>query len=422
MRQAMEAEQEATEDKVFTVSQLTGLIKTMLEGTFPSVQLKGEISNFRPNASGHLYFVLKDNGAQISAVMFRGRAASLAFTPKDGMLVQVRGAVSVYPPRGNYQIIISSMTKAGSGDIMEMIEERKRRLAEEGLFDESRRRPLPFFPRTVGVVTSPTGAALRDILQIARRRNDKVSVIVLPAIVQGEGAAESIVRMIRAANVWRLCDVLIVGRGGGSLEDLLPFSEESVVRAVAASAIPVVSAVGHEIDWALCDFAADKRAPTPSAAAELVIPIKDDIVQQLQASRNELRTNIESRLQRLRLMLRTFTPESMELQFRSKEQPLLARLEDARSTLEQTMSRIIDSRRNSIGQCVRVLEACSPEAVLRRGYAMVTDGATGKIIRSAADVTAGAQLCIRPAAGRIRAQVTESIPDGGAAEGSSRSK
>ena len=406
----MEEGQALPEDNIFTVSQLTGLIKTMLEGTFHSVQLKGEVSNFRPNASGHLYFVLKDSGAQISAVMFRGRAAGLTFTPKDGMLVQVRGAVSVYPPRGNYQIIISTMTKAGTGDIMEMIEERKRRLAAEGLFDESRRRPLPFFPRTVGVVTSPTGAALRDILQIARRRNDKVSVTVLPAIVQGDGAAESIVTMIRAANRWHLCDVLIVGRGGGSLEDLLPFSDESVVRAVAASEIPVVSAVGHEIDWALCDFAADRRAPTPSAAAELVVPLKDDIMQRLQTGAHELYNAVENRLQKLRLMLKTFTPESMELQFRSKEQPLLARLEDARADMEQGMQERISGYRNRIRQCVQVLEACSPEAVLRRGYAMVTDAQTGSIIRSSADVRKGMQLCIRPAEGSISAQVTESHP------------
>ena len=205
-----------------SVSQLTGLIKTMLEGSFSNISLKGEISNFRPNASGHLYFSLKDSDSQISAVMFRGRAASLDFTPKDGTLVVVNGSVSVYAPRGNYQIIITSMTKAGAGDILEMIEQRKRQFAQEGLFDSSRKKNIPFFPGTVGIVTSPTGAALRDILQIVRRRNDKVSIVILPALVQGEEAAPSITRMIKIANTYSLCDVLIVGRGGGSLEDLLP--------------------------------------------------------------------------------------------------------------------------------------------------------------------------------------------------------
>ena len=259
---------ESKKDNALTVSQLTELIKTMLESSFQNIILKGEISNYKPSSSGHLYFSLKDSDSQISAVMFRGAASALNFIPKDGMLVQVRGKITVYGPRGNYQIQVSSMIEAGAGNIMEMIEMRKRKLAAEGLFDSARKRTVPFFPKTVGVVTSPNGAALRDILNIRRRRNDKVSVIVFPAIVQGENAADTIEYMIKVANKYNMCDVLIVGRGGGSLEDLLPFSEEKVVRAIAKSKIPVISAVGHEIDWALSDFAADVRAPTPSAAAE----------------------------------------------------------------------------------------------------------------------------------------------------------
>lgn len=392
-------------DNIMTVTQLTNLIKTMLEGTFPNVQIKGEISNFRPNASGHLYFVLKDNESQISAVMFRGRAAALDFQPKDGMLVNVRGGLSVYGPRGNYQIIINSMQKAGTGDIMEMIEERKRRLAAEGIFDSNRKKPLPYFPKTVGVVTSPNGAALRDILQIIRRRNDKVSVVVLPAVVQGDGAAVTIETMIKAANHWNLCDVLIVGRGGGSLEDLLPFSDEAVVRAIAESKIPVVSAVGHEIDWALSDYAADVRAPTPSAAAELTVPLQDEILSIIQNTKMDLYNTVESRISNLRLMLKTFTPENMELQLRRIESPLVNRFEAAKENLVENLQKFLDEKRNRINQCRQILESCNPQTILDRGYAMVSDMETGKVIRNPNDVKSGCKIKIRPANGEIIATV-----------------
>ncbi len=395
------------DDNVYTVSQLTGLIKTMLEGTFPSVQIKGEISNFRPNASGHLYFVLKDNDAQISAVMFRGRAAALSFVPKDGMLVQATGAISVYAPRGNYQIIINSMSKAGTGDIMEMIEERKKRLAAEGLFDQDRKKRIPYLPKTIGIITSPTGAALRDILQISKRRNDKINITIFPALVQGEDAAQSITKMIKIANKYAMCDVLIVGRGGGSLEDLLPFSDEGVVRAISDSEIPVISAVGHEIDWALSDFAADVRAPTPSAAAELAIPLKQDISEALSNFKTDLYENIKLRIQNLKLMLKTFTPENMELQFRSIEQPYLMRFDNAKKLLEQNMSKILEEKRNIIKNCIQVLENCNPQTVLNRGYSMVTDAATGKIIRNAEGLSIGTSICIKPAQGRLIASVID---------------
>ncbi|MCR5762374.1 MAG: exodeoxyribonuclease VII large subunit [Treponema sp.] len=394
------------EDNVYTVSQLTGLIKTMLEGTFPSVQLKGEISNFRPNTSGHLYFVLKDNDAQISAVMFRGRAAGLSFVPKDGMLVQVTGTISVYALRGNYQIIINSMSKAGTGDIMEMIEERKKRLSAEGLFDQERKRAIPYLPKTVGIITSPTGAALRDILQISKRRNDKINITIFPALVQGEDAAQSITKMIKIANKYSMCDVLIVGRGGGSLEDLLPFSDEEVVRAIADSDIPVISAVGHEIDWALSDFAADVRAPTPSAAAELAIPLKQDIKETLTNAKQDLYDNITSRIQKLKLMLKTFTPDSMELQFRSIEQPYLMRFDNAKKLLEQNISELLKEKRNIIQACMQTLENCNPQTIFDKGYSMVTDTETGKIIRNASEIKMGAAICIRPSQGLIEATVT----------------
>lgn len=400
----METELNPGKDNALTVSQLTELIKTMLEGSFQSILLKGEISNCKPSAAGHLYFSLKDADCQISAVMFRGAASSLQFVPKDGMLVQAKGKITVYGPRGNYQMQVSSMIKAGAGNIMEMIEERKRKLAAEGLFDSSRKRKLPFFPHTVGIVTSPNGAALRDILNIRRRRNDKVSVIIFPAVVQGEAAAQTIECMIQAANKYRLCDVLIVGRGGGSLEDLLPFSEESVVRAVASSEIPVISAVGHEIDWALSDFAADVRAPTPSAAAELAIPVKSDIEKSITHCMEELESGMRGRIADLRLMLKTFDPENMRTRLENIEQKYSERFDKAVSSMKESAEKLISGYRTRIQLCLQNLENCNPQSVLSRGYAMVCAG-DGTIIRKAGDVKPGQSIQIRPAEGLIFASV-----------------
>ncbi len=390
---------------VYTVSQLTGLIKSMLQESFPSVQLKGEISNFKANSTGHLYFSLKDSTAQISAVMFRGQAGRLSFQLRDGMLVQVKGKISVYEAQGRYQIIIDSMTQAGLGDIMEMIEARKRALAAEGLFDNDRKRPLPPYPATIGVVTSPTGAALRDILNITRRRNDTVSVVVLPAQVQGEGAAETIIRMIQTADQYRLCDTLIIGRGGGSLEDLLPFSDEGVVRAIAACSIPTISAVGHEIDWALSDFAADVRAPTPSAAAELAVPEKRTIAENIREYREIMHESISARLERERLKLKGFSCENLELQFHLLEQPYLQRLEAGKKLLQEGMSRLLEGQRSKLTLLMQTLAYCNPQTIFDRGYAMVTDAENGNVIRDAESVPAGKELLIRPAKGSLKAKV-----------------
>lgn len=392
-------------DTIFSVTSLTAFLREVLEATFPNITLEGEISNYRPNSSGHLYFTLKDEGSQISAVMFRGRAAGLTFAPKDGMKVRCKGSISVYAPRGSYQIIITSMEIAGEGNILQILEQRKRKLAAEGLFASERKVRLPFFPRTIGIVTSPTGAALRDILQITRRRNKCVSVVILPALVQGDGAAQTIARQIQIANDFELCDVLIVGRGGGSLEDLLPFSEECVVRAIAASEIPVVSAVGHEIDWALSDYAADIRAPTPSAAAELVVPVQSEIVQGIESCKAEIYDAMKAKVERLRLLIKSFDPYHMEVRFRTIEQPLLARLDNAKVALLENMQRKAEETKQHISQCVQILEGASPRTILARGYAMVRDSETKAIIRSPKDTARGKTLEIIPAEGAITAQV-----------------
>ena len=389
---------------VFSVSQITSLIKEILETSFRTITIEGEISNWRPSSSGHIYFTLKDNVSQIKAVIFRSAAYKLSFSPKDGDKVRCTGSLTVYAAQGNYQIVVSKMEPAGTGNILQMLEERKQKLAAEGLFDSEKKRPLPLFPQTIGVVTSPTGAAIRDILNIAKRRNPKINIIVLPAIVQGDGAAQTIIRMIEIANFYKLCDILIVGRGGGSLEDLLPFSEENVVRAVSSSNIPVISAVGHEIDWALCDYAADFRAPTPSAAAEMAIPVLEDIKIELQDYKEDLYNNINRIVKNTRLLIKSYNPDSLEIKFRNIQQPLLNRFENAKINLFENIKNKIKDYRNIISNSKTILENASPQTILDRGYSMVTDK-KGNVIRNENQVSAGDEIKITLAKGKLSASV-----------------
>ncbi|MDR0497692.1 MAG: exodeoxyribonuclease VII large subunit [Treponema sp.] len=386
-----------------TVSELTELIRSTLEGSFPEVVVEGELSNYRPSSSGHLYFTLKDADASISAIMFRNRIRSLSFEPKDGMLLKVKGSLSVYAQRGTYSIVCEEMERAGEGDILAMLEERKRKLAAEGLFDEDRKQPIPRFPKTVGIVSSPTGAAVRDILNILKRRARGVNVIVLPAPVQGTEAAEIIALRIKQANNWKLVDVLIIGRGGGSLEDLLPFSEELVVRAAADSRIPIVSAVGHEIDWALSDFAADLRAPTPSAAAELVSANREETLDTVRDLGKELYSSIKNRIERLRLLAKPFALEDLEYRFRSILQPRLMRFDEARDTLLENMEERTSHLRHRLALARTGLEAASPLSVLSRGFSVVMPLRGGPAIRNAGNVKPGDRLIIRPMEGLITA-------------------
>jgi exodeoxyribonuclease VII large subunit len=393
--------------KHLTVSELTEQIRSCLEGAFTVVCVEGELSNCRPASSGHLYFSLKDAGAKIDAVMFKNRLRSLTFEPKDGMLLRVRGSLSVYAPRGTYSIVCEEMEIAGAGEILAMLEKRKQKLAAEGLFDMERKRPLPRFPSAVGVVSSPTGAAVRDILNILERRAAGLRVVILPAPVQGEEAASIIAARIRQANKWHLADVLIVGRGGGSLEDLLPFSGEEVVRAVAGSKIPVVSAVGHEIDWALSDYAADLRAPTPSAAAELVSENFYALSDTIRSMAEGLEDVIRARLERARLLLKPFDPQDLEYRFRAILQPRLIRLDDAKDALIKAVSDLCAELKGRIELASAVLEAGSPLAVMERGFSVVTDS-SGNVICNSADVKKGEKLRIKPLKGTIHA-VAENV-------------
>lgn len=395
--------------QTYSVYEITLQIKELLESGFGYVSIEGEISNFRPSAAGHLYFTLKDEKASIQAVMFKGKTRSLSFVPKDGMTVKAEGAISVYEQRGSYQIIIEEMSLAGEGNILKMLEERKKKLAAEGIFDSERKKPLPYFPKRIAVITSPTGAAVRDIINVVKRRNEKIGIVVLPAIVQGEEAAPVLIRQLKIADEKNLGDLIIIGRGGGSLEDLLPFSDEDLVRAIAACKTPVISAVGHEIDWALSDFAADMRAPTPSAAAELAAPILNDIMYSIAVNREDLTQNIENRIEKIRLMLNNFKPDSLELRFRNIQQPLLARFDNAKEEILSAMQDRCKEFRQRLLVLNKILEGANPQGILDRGYSIVRNAETGKTIRSFSQVKEGENLLIQPSKGKIEAEVKKAM-------------
>ncbi len=395
--------------QTYSVYEITLQIKELLESGFGYVSIEGEISNFRPSAAGHLYFTLKDEKASIQAVMFKGKARSLSFVPKDGMTVKAEGSISVYEQRGSYQIIIEEMSLAGEGNILKMLEERKKKLAAEGIFDSEKKKPLPYFPKRIAVITSPTGAAVRDIINVVKRRNEKIGIVVLPAIVQGEEAAPVLIRQLKIADEKNLGDLIIIGRGGGSLEDLLPFSDEDLVRAIAACKTPVISAVGHEIDWALSDFAADMRAPTPSAAAELAAPILNDIMYSIAVNREDLTQNIENRIERIRLMLNNFKPDSLELRFRNIQQPLLARFDNAKEEILSAMQDRCKEFRQRLLVLNKILEGANPQGILDRGYSIVRNAETGKTIRSFSQVKEGENLLIQPSKGKIEAEVKKAM-------------
>jgi len=393
-----------------TVTELTQQIKTRLEVQFPFVNVEGELSNVRPSSTGHLYFTLKDENASLSAVMFRGRTGGLGFTPEDGQLVTAGGAISVYAKRGSYQIIVERMRLAGVGRILATLEERKQRLAAEGLFDESRKQRLPLLPERIAVVTSPTGAALRDILQVLGRRNAGIDVTICPTPVQGDQAAPQIAKMIRIAATHRLGDVIILGRGGGSIEDLLPFSDEEVVRAVAASDVPIIAAVGHEIDWSLVDYAADHRAPTPSAAAELVSSSRQELRLRVMETGRAVVTTFGGRVSRARLVLRQFAPEELHRAYDSLAQPILLEFDRIREDLIATMADRARAARHALELAGRQLESCSPFEVLKRGYAVVRDS-DGAVLTDAASVDTGTPIQVRLARGGLDATVKETHPD-----------
>lgn len=440
------------ERKILTVSEVTGRIKGLLETEFGSLWVEGEISNLTRATSGHLYFTLKDESAQLRCVCFRSSARSIRFNLEDGLKVIARGALSVYERRGEYQLYVEVMEPVGIGALQLAFEQLKAKLQAEGLFDPARKRPLPLYPKSVGVVTSPTGAAIRDILRVLKRRNESVNVMIYPAKVQGNGSAAEIVEGIEYFNRARNVDVLIVGRGGGSMEDLWAFNEEIVARAIAASTIPIISAVGHEIDFTIADFVADLRAPTPSAAAEIVAAAKEEIAVHIARLKEQLDNLLALMLNRYRRRLLELTGSRGFSVARGKLQEFRQIFDELAYKLIGTQQALVRENKNrfhlvrnrlvffDLRKQIRLgdmraeqlaaeiksvfqarlagaknawlilngkMESLSPLKVLERGYAIVKSG-EGAILKDAANSRIGALLSIQLAQGNLKARVTES--------------
>ena len=437
--------------QIFSVSRLTANIKLLLEKNFPMVWVCGEISNLRIPSSGHAYFTLKDETAQIAAVMFRGQMRHLKFDLEDGLTAIGLGRVSVYEPRGTYQIILEYAEPKGAGALQIAFEQLKRKLAQEGLFDASHKSPLPFLPGTIAVITSPTGAAVRDILHVLRRRFPNVTIEILPVRVQGDAAADEIARALNIANLRARADVIILARGGGSLEDLAAFNAESVARAIYASDIPVISAIGHETDYTIADFVADVRAPTPSAAAELAVPVKIELRERCMAlhqrcsramahnvagyrekvsqlrrmlvhpikkiQENQLRADdLTERLQRgTRMRVQTLKALKNQVHHRLLRCNPMAH---ARSNgqaeallkfkLLNAMQKCMDHNRERLSSCHASLVALSPRAVLQRGYSITRRIDNQKIVIDHNNVKLDQALEVLLAKGRLHVKVVKS--------------
>ena len=418
---------------VLSVGELTAQLRGVVEEKFPAVWVEGEISNFKVYTSGHAYFTLKDADAQLKAVLFRNRVRRIRFEPEDGLHVMAFGSIEVYAQRGEYQLVIELLEPRGVGALQLAFEQLKTRLGAEGLFDQGRKRPLPRFPRKIGIVTSPSGAAIRDMLRVISRRFGELHIVIAPARVQGAGAAEEVAQAIRDLNALGGVDVLIVGRGGGSLEDLWAFNEEVVARAIAASKIPVISAVGHEVDFTIADFVADLRAPTPSAAAELVVREKQALVEgvaelharlegamrrRLERQRERLTAtlgrrvltdparplrDLERRVDEARRRLRHAATASLKRAAHRFELATAAlrsaspfvrlhgnrqRLQTVNARLTVEIARTLDRARHRLTADAGRLDSLSPLAVLGRGYSL-TRTPDGRVVRSAREVAAG---------------------------------
>ncbi|MCG7388938.1 MULTISPECIES: exodeoxyribonuclease VII large subunit [Pantoea] len=440
---------------VFTVSRLNTTVRQLLEQEMGSVWLSAEISNFSQPASGHWYFTLKDDGAQVRCAMFRNSNRRVTFRPQHGQQILVRATITLYEPRGDYQLIIESMHPAGEGALQQQFELLKAKLASEGLFDQQHKQPLPEPAKQVGVITSATGAALHDVLRVLHRRDPSLPVVIYPTPVQGADAPAAIVRAIELANQRAECDVLIVGRGGGSLEDLWSFNEERVARAIFASRIPVVSAVGHETDVTIADFVADLRAPTPSAAAEIVSRNQTELLRQLLSQQQRLEmamdyylaqqqrrfSRLDHRLQQQHPQLRLARQqtalfrlqqrlnEAMENKLRQtmRQQDRLAQrlaahqpqprlfqaqrqLEQMRYRLQQGMEKMLNRDRQRFATLAAQLEGVSPLATLARGFSVTTD-LTGQVVKKTAQLQSGDMLRTRLDDGWVESQVTSLLPE-----------
>ncbi|MCP4650766.1 MAG: exodeoxyribonuclease VII large subunit [PVC group bacterium] len=397
-----------TEKQIFKVSEITRDIRTILEDSFSGVWIEGEISGLQIPQSGHMYFTLKDSKAQLRCVFFKRANSNLDFTLEDGLACVLFGRVSVYDARGQYQLIVEKAEPKGKGALQLKFEQLKKKLAEEGLFEQARKRPIPFLPQKIGVVTSPTGAAIRDILNIIERRYANVHVIIRPALVQGKTAAADIAQGIKDLNKYKDLDVLIVGRGGGSLEDLWPFNEEAVARAVYESKIPVISAVGHEIDFTICDFTADLRAPTPSAAAELVVREKAQLAARLADMQHRMGQTISEKLKFLNLRLMRIAQshalrrpgvileqyqqrldaldKSLLVNFKRIIEQYQQRFMSVNKTLSLNFMHLVKTKESMMKQMSSRLVNLNPLAILGRGYSVTYAGSSKKALKNIKDV------------------------------------
>ncbi len=394
-----------TEQRVLTVSQLTAQFKNVVEREFPAVWVAGEISNFSRPQSGHCYFTLKDDTAQIRGVLWRGTAARIQFDLHDGLEVICQGRLDVYPPRGSYQLVVERMQPQGIGALELALRNLREKLDKEGLFDADQKQPLPKFPRRIAVVTSPTGAAIRDFLEVLRRRWRGVEVLIIPVAVQGEAAAGQIAEGIRLANtIEPRPDVLVVGRGGGSVEDLWAFNEEPVVRAIAASHIPTVSAVGHEIDVTLSDLAADVRALTPSEAAERVVPSAQDVMELIRSLQSRMQTALTSQTTWLRRRLEAIATRPVFLRPMESVHQLERRIDELELRLQSAMRTCVVQQRGRLTSVCGKLEALSPLAVLGRGYSLTSDE-DGELITDSKQLRNGQKIVTRFAHGKAASTI-----------------
>jgi exodeoxyribonuclease VII large subunit len=392
-----------------TITELTHQVKDLIEANFGTVTVVGEISNFTRASSGHLYFTLKDENAQLRAIMWRGTASRVKFELHDGLEVVVTGRLEVYAARGSYQLIADRMIPQGMGELELAFRQLQEKLAKEGLFDPERKKPIPRFPRRIALVTSPTGAAVRDMLQVMTRRWPALDVVLLPVAVQGDNAAEQIAAAIHYAPQIAGVDLIITGRGGGSLEDLWAFNEEVVAREIFACPLPVISAVGHEIDVSIADLVADRRALTPSEAGELATPSADDLRDALLALQRQLTGALRNQAQRSRLQLEHLASHSMFARPLQRVDEWRQRLDDWERDLSTSINRLLADRRRDIEKLSAHLDALSPLNVLQRGYTL-TCTAEETVIKSVGDVAAGDEIVTRLPDGEISSRVTDVRP------------
>ena len=395
-------------NSALSVTELNAFIKKLLDTnkTLSSVSVTGEISNLKDHGSGHLYFSLKDTGAQIKAVMFRFQRSRLKFIPEDGMKVTVHGSVSIYEQTGSVQIYVNSMEPDGIGALYMAYEQLKTKLASEGLFDDQYKKPIPIYPRRIGVITSPSGAAVRDVINVTKRRFPLADIILYPSKVQGEGAAENVKRGIEYFNETKSVDVIIAGRGGGSIEDLWAFNEEITARAIFKSEIPIISAVGHEIDFTIADFVADLRAPTPSAAAELAVPSAEEVFNSLKISearmKNALITSLKRKKDKLTYVSKMLSAE----RFSDKLNQMMIMLDTKSEHRVKIMENILSQKGKGLAVLAAKLDSMSPLKVLSRGYGIVTDY-RDKVIKSVSELDKGMRVGIKFADGEAKARIEE---------------